>query len=226
MENSVFGTLMNIVANLVGAGLLSLPATLMQAGLVPGIFLQLLMCALNTTSMLCIAQSCDLSKRFTFKEHGVFALGKPAAVAITTVMALYTLGSLVSFVVLIGDNLPALICEDGCHGSVQTVFGNRTVTITMAAIVFLLPLSLLRNLSGLRFTSTLSTVCILYIGMMIGVRCMANDPPRAPSNQIDIGSTNPLNALATAPVTAVAYCLHYNSARYYYELKDRSMCVS
>lgn len=32
-NNSIFGTLVNIVANLVGAGLLSLPATLMQAGL-------------------------------------------------------------------------------------------------------------------------------------------------------------------------------------------------
>ena len=32
-QNSVFGTFVNIIANLVGAGLLSLPATLMQAGL-------------------------------------------------------------------------------------------------------------------------------------------------------------------------------------------------
>lgn len=87
-------------------------------------------------------------------------------------------------------------------------------------------------------------VCILYIGLMIGVRSIANDPPRAPSSEIATGSTDPLRALATAPVTAVAYCLHYNAARcvsqrrvfvrpsnalcrvahrYYYELRDRSM---
>lgn len=157
-KNSIFGTLVNLVANLVGAGLLSLPATLMQAGLVPGLVMQLLMCALNTASMLCIAQSCDLSGKFTFKEHGVFALGKAAGVAITAVMALYTLGSLISFVVLIGDNLPALVCESGCNNSVQAFFGDRTVAIILASALVLFPLSLLRNLSGLRFTSTLSTV--------------------------------------------------------------------
>lgn len=182
--------------------------------------------------MLCIAQSCELSGKFTFKEHGVFALGRPAGVAITAVMALYTLGSLISFVVLIGDNLPALVCESGCNNATQAFFGDRTVAIVLASACVLFPLSLLRNLSALRFTSTLSTVrghnctpvvtlltrhcaqvCILYIGLMIGVRCMADDPPRASRSEIAVGSTDPLRALATAPVTAVAYCLHYNSAR-------------
>jgi amino acid permease len=225
MENALPGTLANIIANVVGAGLLSLPATLKQAGLLPGIALQLLVCALNLTTMLCIAHSCELSKRFTYKEQGEFALGKLAATAITIVMALYTLGSLISFTVLIGDNLPALICENGCHGPVQNFFGSRTVAIVLAAVFVLLPLSSLRNLSGLRFTSSFSTLCILYIGLMIGVRCILNDPPRAPSNEIDFGSSSALDALATAPVTAVAYTLHYNAARYYFELRNRSMCV-
>lgn len=118
--------------------------------------------------MLCIAHSCDLSGKFTFKEQGVFALGNAAGVAITVVMALYTLGSLISFVVLIGDNLPALICESGCQNATQAFFGDRTVAIVLASSLVLFPLSLLRNLSGLRFTSSLSAACILYIGFMIG----------------------------------------------------------
>jgi solute carrier family 38 (sodium-coupled neutral amino acid transporter), member 11 len=223
LENSLSGTLANIVANIVGAGLLSLPATLKQAGLVPGIFLQLLVCALNTASMLCIAHSCELSNRFTYKEQGEFALGKVASLLITIVMALYTLGSLISFTVLIGDNLPALVCENGCNGSVQAFFGNRAVAIILSALLVLLPLSLLRNLSALRYTSSVSSLCILYIGLMIGVRCIAGDPPRAPLSEIDIGSSNALQALATAPVTAVAYTLHYNAARYFYELRERTL---
>ena len=125
---------------------------------VPGVLLQILVCALNTASMLCIAHCCELSGRFTYKEQGVFALGKAAGVAITAVMALYTLGSLISFIVLIGDNLPALVCESGCMNGTQVFFGNRTVSIILASTFVLFPLSLFRNLSGLRFTSALSTV--------------------------------------------------------------------
>jgi amino acid permease len=116
-------TIVSVIANLVGAGLLSLPFTFKRAGIVPGAVSMCLMAGLNAFSMMIIARCCELSGVFTYKGIGEKALGGVSAKVITAIMALYTLGSCVSFVVLLVSN--ALI---DC--------GQGHVTCTCRAILF------------------------------------------------------------------------------------------
>ena len=161
MSATLWSTSVTVVANLVGAGLLSLPYTLKRAGLATGVAAMVVMCCLNASSLLLIARCAELSGKYSYKDISKAALGGTAATLITGVMALYTLGSCVSFVVLIGDFVPSLVCEAGCDAGAAHVLGTRWVAVVLVGVAALLPLSLLRDLSSLRFTSALSFVCIV-----------------------------------------------------------------
>jgi sodium-coupled neutral amino acid transporter 11 len=173
------------------------------------------MCALNTGAMLVVARCCELSGAYTYKDIARKALGGRGAVAVSAVMALYTLGSCVSFLVLIGDFLPALV--------LQAAIGGRELLMSVTGAAVLFPLALPRQLSTLRYTSTLSAVCIVYTAAMIALRALTAAPgARAPPG--DVALFNGLEGLAvSAPIMAVAFTAHYNSARFFFELRDRSL---
>ena len=222
-EQSTFAaTTIGVCANLVGAGLLSLPYTLKRAGLVTGVCAMMLMCILNALSLLVIARCCDMSGAYTYLEVGRVALGRRAATAITVVMVLYTLGSCVAFTVLLGDFLPALMCKDGCANlsPVLATLSGRTALIGLVSAMVLFPLALLRNLNNLRFTSTLSAVCILYTALMVSLRAVRGPTVAMDDIPLTAGSTGLFISL---PVTCVAFTLHYNVPRFYFELRARSL---
>ena len=220
MSASLWSTSVTVIANLVGAGLLSLPYTLQRAGLVTGCVVMCLMACLNASSLLLIARCCELSGKYTYKDVGSAALGSAAATCISAIMAVYTLGSCVSFVVLIGDFLPALVCEDGCDAGPAAFFGQRWVMVTLVGVCCLLPLSLLRDLSSLRFTSALSFVCIAYTSIMIASRAAIG--PVVPLSALNLTGGS-VGLFISLPITTVAFTLHYNAPRYFYELKDRTL---
>ena len=219
-QATLWSTSVTVIANLVGAGLLSLPYTLKRAGLVTGVTAMCAMCCLNAGSLMTIARCAELSQQFSYKAIGKAALGGPASTAITAIMAVYTLGSCVSFVVLIGDFLPALVCENGCDAGAAAFFGQRWVAVAAAGAFALFPLSLMRDLSSLRFTSALSFVCIVYTAAMIASRAVAG--PDVPLSDLNMtgGSTG---LFVSLPITMVAFTLHYNAPKYYAELKGRSL---
>lgn len=219
-------TALVIMANLVGAGLLSLPFTMKRSGLLVGCVTMAVMAVLNTLSMVVIARCSELargpnaSQTPTYKDIAQAALGPTAGTAVAAIMAVYTLGSCVSFVVLLGDFLPALVCENGCNTPAQALFGQRVVMQAMVGWAVLYPLSLPRQLNALRYTSALSTACIVYTSLMVGIRALTG--PRAPPS--DVALFNGVEGLAiSAPILAVSLCAHYNSAKFYSELAGRSI---
>lgn len=219
-QGTAFSTAIVIMANLVGAGLLSLPFTFKRSGLLVGSLAMLIMAALNTFSMVVIARCCELSGSYSYKDMAQAALGPLGGTVVAAIMALYTLGSCVSFVVLLGDFLPALICEDGCNTPAQALFGQRIVMQAMVGWAVLYPLSLPRQLSALRYTSSLSAACIVYTSLMIGIRAI--NGPRAEPSDVHLFS-GPQGLAISAPILAVSLCAHYNSAKFYSELADRTI---
>jgi amino acid permease len=216
-------TVITIMANLVGAGLLSLPYTFRRSGLLVGALAMLVMAVLNTFSMVVIARCCELSGAFSYKDMAKAALGPVGGTVVTAVMAVYTLGSCVSFSVLLGDFLPALVCEDGCNTPAQQLFGQREVTMVMAGVLVLYPLCLPRQLNALKYTSTLSAVCIVYTAIMIAARAISSGPAgRAPAEDVHLFN-GVVGLFISAPILAVSLTAHYNSARFYAELSNRSL---
>ena len=145
-EATISSSVFNLSKNMIGAGLLSLPYTLRQAAWAPGIAALIVMAVLNGLSLIVIAQCCVLANSYSYLEIGEATFGRYAAVAIQVTVILYTLGSCVSYVVLIGDFLPAVLA----YTDVSTWFFRRTAVVIAVAVVMLLPLSLLKSKSPAR----------------------------------------------------------------------------
>lgn len=210
---------LTVCANLVGAGLLSLPYSFLRAGVVPGVLGMLVTCVLNAGMMILIGMLCDKSKRFTYGDIALVAFGQAGAVIVPLVMAVYTMGTCVSLVVILGDFLPDLICQTGCEpGSARATLGNRDLLIVVMGIIALYPLSLKRDLSSLKFTTTLSAICILYTA------CLVVSQPFVHGVDSTVDYKGDITGLFVAfPILSVAFTLHYNVPKYYSELKDRTI---
>lgn len=83
----------------------------------------------------------------------------------------------------------------------------------------LYPLSLLRNLSALRYTAVVSFVCILYTCSLIVIRAFIG--PTSPTASVT--RATPTGVFVGIPITVVSFTMHYNTPRFYFELKDHSI---
>lgn len=207
-------TLFLMLNNTIGAGLLALPYTFKRSSLIIGAIAMLLTGLLNYSAMVLISRSCELSGATSYTELATLSLGKRASALIAAVLSIYTLGSCASYVVLLGDALPE-IAE--LAGGGNSIFGTSAFLLAISSLVFLMPLSSMRNLKSLRFTAVGALLIILYTSGLIAIRAASN--PRNASVVLVRGDDGLFIGI---PVTMVSFTMHYNTPRLFYELKDRS----
>merc|ERR1719487_1526483 len=99
-----------------------------------------------------IGYLCSKTEAKTFRELMVTSIGDKAGIAMDVILFFHTLFSCVGYITLIGDfttkSMSGLF--PGC------IFAeNRMASILMITVFILFPLSLLRDLSSLKFTSLL-----------------------------------------------------------------------
>ena len=169
---------------------------------------------------------------------GRLALGNRFGVALQTVVACYTLGSAISFVVLTGDFLVGSdtgVLEYFANNTIlyrkDDETGSRAFLALLITILFYFPLSLLRRLDGLKYTSAVSCLASIYAGVLTCVVYFY-----APTGAMLPDETNavpslrehlhlfafPVSFWEAVPIVNVAFTAHYNAGRYYQELSNRS----
>ena len=141
-------------------------------------------------------------------------------------------GSCVSFAVLLGDFLPQLAdaaidgaCGGGCAAgsagaAARGVLSRAPVSVALAGVAVLYPLALLRKLDALRFTSSASALCTVYLCVMLVALCVVG--PRAPPAEINVGGGG-TGIFIALPILLVGFTMHYNVPRLYAEMRGRSL---
>jgi len=203
-----------MINNTIGAGLLALPYTFKRSSLIIGAVAMLTTGLLNYSAMVLISRSCEISGATSYTDLATLALGKRASTLIAAILSIYTLGSCASYVVLLGDALPEIADLAGAGSS---VYGSSTFLLAISSLVFLMPLSSMRNLKSLRFTAVGALLIILYTAGLIAIRAASN--PRNASVVLVRGDDGLFIGI---PVTMVSFTMHYNTPRLFFELKDRS----
>ena len=218
---SVWASSLNLINNVIGAGLFSMPWAMKRASIVGGVFLLGLTCLLNTTCYFILAQCCDLSGSFTYLGIGKKSFGDNFGKIAQLCVLLYSFGSMLSFVVLTGDFL------GGETGYLH--YPREPVIICVAVLVFL-PLSMLRNTEPLKWTSLVSFAACFGAAALIVVAAVwkppeafpASDPLDKSDRVVTVASLSS-EAWAAVPVMSVAFTAHYNGPRFYQELSERSL---
>ena len=154
---SVTATVLNLINNVVGAGLFSMPWVLQQSTILSGLLLLCFICVLNGVSFIILAKCCDLAGTYNYKKMGTMALGHRAGVFIQSCILLYTTCSCVSYVVLTGDFLVGAGTGVFDHWAAGNAFlTSRPAVMGVVALTIFVPLCLLKNLEALEHTSCVS----------------------------------------------------------------------
>lgn len=221
---TVFGTTVNLANTIIGAGLLTLPfAIYVSGGLLNALALFVLVAAGSACGFLYLIECCEDHGVFTYKEIGERALGVGWPVELMKM--LYTFGTCTAYMVLIGDFVTSLSAEIAPGDSrflrqLHDVFSSRTSSTILVAAALCFPLSLLRSLNALRFTSLLAIACIAYTVLAVAGTFAVKHHFRV-ADSVRLTSFSP-TILGCLPLMGVSLTGHYNAPRLYYEMRDRS----
>ena len=166
----------------------------------------------------------------TYQGLGRLYFGPRVAYVLDVLMAIDTWSSVLSYVIVIGDLLPGTL-RSWFRTSDGNVVTHRAFVMSAVSLLVILPLSLLRKLDALRFTSGAALVCMLYLaGVIIHAAFDSEFDDRVAGNvnSKDIsGSAHPYwlrlngSVLFVFPIVTFAFTSHIQIPSLFAEARTR-----
>ena len=162
----------NLCNTTMGVGILSLAATYSYAGLVFGPIIMIVCAATTHLSVVLMVRvinsnrvPCDYTRVPTMEGMAEYALGKKGRLWVQSVLIAICLGTLVAYLVSIKGLLyegVQQVLPDHTFNTLKNNHFNKNTSMLAGLVIVALPLSFLRRIDGLWFTSFLSVLSILY----------------------------------------------------------------
>jgi len=189
MKSSVF----NLTSATLGAGALSIPFAVSDAGVVIGVALLVFIGILSILATVYVVHVINFTELKTFEEMAVRAAGRKFALFVEMNIILFCFGTAVGYLISVGDIAETIIdaCfERGMHlHGVDGASGHQQVNVVIDGlpvwqqmildrrfILFvvtfgvLLPLSVTEKLNELRFTCFLGVAAIVFLSLAVAIQ--------------------------------------------------------
>jgi amino acid permease len=152
----------NLANTIVGSGMLGLPYAYSHSGWVLGSFL-LLVCGCSSAFALHLLSLCAAKQGAPSSFYSIASVAMPVlTVVIDGAVAIKCFGVATSYLIVIADLMPDVMEQLGASAGAQ----DRKLWVFLGFCV-VAPLSLLRNLDSLKFTSTLSIGFVIFLTILI-----------------------------------------------------------
>ncbi|XVF36468.1 hypothetical protein REPUB_Repub19eG0061200 [Reevesia pubescens] len=233
---SISGAVFNLSTTIVGAGIMALPATVNQLGLIPGLITIIFVSLLTESSIDMILRFSRASKSATYSGVAADAFGGAGRNILQACIVINNLGMLVVYMIIIGDVLSGT-SVDGFHhrGVMEEWFSEHWWTTRSALLLFttlfvFAPLISFKRVDSLRYTSALSVgLAVVFVAITAGVTIVKLmegkiGMPRLMPKLVNQASFWKL--FTTVPVFVTAYICHHNVLPIGNELKDPSQMKS
>ncbi|XP_010143769.1 PREDICTED: putative sodium-coupled neutral amino acid transporter 7 [Buceros rhinoceros silvestris] len=176
---SALGAVFIVVNAALGAGLLNFPAAFsMAGGVAAGIALQMCMLIFIIGGLVILAYCSQASNERTYQEVVWAVCGKVPGVLCEVAIAVYTFGTCIAFLIIIGDQ------EDKSKRRAQPVcirwYTDRKFTISITAFLLILPLSIPKEIGFQKYASSLSVIGTWYVTAVIIIKYIWPDKELAP----------------------------------------------
>jgi amino acid permease len=187
----------NIVNTILGGGMLALPFALKSCGVVFGALLLVLFFVLARYTGGLIVQCAKLGRDLSLADMAESAFGGPGRVLVEISLILFSYGALVGYIVIIGDvwtpyvNMWMFACD-------------RRLVMLFWGLLVCFPLSCLRRISLLRFTSFVALVFIAYLVCCIVGWGIAGFATGLDSSRVVVFSLD-VQFLAVLPIIGFAF---------------------
>ncbi|NXG80914.1 S38A6 protein, partial [Baryphthengus martii] len=204
---SALGAIFIVVNAALGAGLLNFPAAFsMAGGVAAGIALQMCMLIFIIGGLVILAYCSQASNERTYQEVVWAVCGKVPGVLCEVAIAVYTFGTCIAFLIIIGDQedkskcalwgekflsllsltslvvptvIAALVTEPEEAGS-SCWYMDRKFTISITALLLILPLSIPKEIGFQKYASSLSVIGTWYVTAVIIIKYIWPDKELVP----------------------------------------------
>ncbi|KAF2398081.1 vacuolar amino acid transporter-like protein 6 [Trichodelitschia bisporula] len=220
-QASWISSVINLVNTIVGAGVLAMPRALSQMGIPLGIFLIIWSGITAGFGLYLQTQCARYLDRGTASFFALSQLTYPnAAVIFDTAIAIKCFGVGVSYLIIIGDLMPGVVLGFNEHAGQTAYLVDRHFWIT-AFMLIVIPLSFLRRLDSLKYTSVVALVAISYLVILVLAHFIKGDTLHD-RGTISFKWAGPVPALASFPVMVFAYTCHQNMFSILNEINNNS----
>ncbi|CAJ2669221.1 unnamed protein product [Trifolium pratense] len=229
---SFSGAVFNLATTIIGAGIMALPATLKQLGLIPGLVAILIMAFLTEKSIELLIRFTRAGKSVSYAGLMGDSFGKYGKALAQICVIVNNIGVLIVYMIIIGDVLSGTSSSGEHHyGILEGWFGvhwwtGRTFIVLLTTVAVFAPLASFKRIDSLRFTSALSVaLAVVFLVIAVGISVVkiisgGITMPRLFPAVTD--ATSIFNLFTVVPVFVTAYICHYNVHSIDNELEDNS----
>lgn len=181
-----------------------------SVGILPGVFL-IFFSALASGTGLHFLSRC--AARTEGRNASFFAISKltwpKVAFLFDLAIAIKCFGVAVSYLIIIGDLMPQVIASFTNHAVLPYFLTDRRFWITVFMLTLVLPLSFLRKLDSLKYTSLISLVAVIYLCVIVIYHYFSPNYPPPPDDAIEVVHFS-WKFLGHLPVFVFAFTCHQN----------------
>lgn len=229
---SFHGGVFNLSTTIIGAGMMSLPATMKVLGLGLGIGIIVFVAILTELSVSMMLRFSKAGGSFSYGGVMGRAFGIGGKKLLQVCVLINNVGLLVVYMIIIGDVLSGT-SSGGVHhaGVLQGWFGEhwwneRVFVILLTTLFVFCPLCCLKRIDSLRFTSAIAVaLAVVFLVVIAGMTIfkLVEGSIAMPRLLPDVTDINSVWRLFTVvPVIVTAYVCHFNVHSIDNELDDDS----
>ncbi|KAH8647428.1 transmembrane amino acid transporter protein-domain-containing protein [Tricladium varicosporioides] len=212
----------NLVNTIIGAGTLAIPLALSHMGILLGTIVIIWSGCMAAFGLYLQTQCARYLERGTSSFFALSQLTYPnAAVVFDAAIAIKCFGVGVSYLIIIGDLMPGVVrgFNEAADSIPFLVDKHFWITVFMLVVI---PLSFLRRLDSLKYTSIIALISIGYLVILVVYHFLRGDTmaDRGPIRVIQWAGIIP--TLQSFPVIVFAYTCHQNMFSILNEIKDNS----
>lgn len=216
---SLISSIVSLTKTIIGAGMLSMPLAYSTDGLMCGTLIILLAAATSGYGLFLQAYV----SKFVPEGHATFfsvcSITYPKlSVVFDIAIAIQCFGCALSYLVLVGDLMPTIISH------VPFVLQeNLRIFWIMASALITVPLTMLKNLDSLKYTSILGLVAIAYMALLVIIHYLVGDVPDDLKGNIVYVPPTVTGVFSTFSIIVFAFTGHQNMFSIINEAKDKTL---
>ncbi|EXB25861.1 hypothetical protein L484_012287 [Morus notabilis] len=217
---SISGAVFNVATSIIGAGIMSIPATLKVLGVIPAFVLIVIVGLLVDISVEFLMRFTHSGDATTYGGVMKESFGQVGSVATQICVMITNFGCLIMYLIIIGDVLSGSKPEGSVHlGVLQEWFGihwwnSREFSILFTVVFIMLPLLLLRRVESLRFSSAVSVLlAVIFVAIcsVMAIIALVQGKTKNPRLIPELDQQTSFFDLFTAvPVIVTAFTFHFN----------------
>lgn len=217
---SISGAVFNVSTSMIGAGIMSIPATFKVLGVIPGFVLILIVAFLVEITVEFLLRYTNSGESISYGGLMAESFGKFGSIALQVCVMVTNLGALIIYLIIIGDVLCGNQSEGTLHlGILQEWFGiqwwnSRACALLVIVLFVMFPFLLLRNIESLKHASAVSILlAVLFVAICsaMALHAMWEGKTQRPRLVPDFANgVSVFDLFTTIPVFATGFGCHVN----------------